>query len=54
MKKEKKPSAIIIKPVPDNLWNAILKEKERIKEANPLRSIVSYGEAVANLVRREG
>jgi hypothetical protein len=51
MKKEKKPSAIIIKPVPDKLWDAILKEKARIKERNPLRTIVSYGEAVCNLVK---
>jgi hypothetical protein len=47
---EPKPSAIIIKPVPDALWSAILKEKNRIKAANPVRSIVSHGEAVVNLL----
>ena len=51
MKKPRKPKAIIIKPVPEVLWQAILKERERIKQANPLRTVVSYGEAVGNLVR---
>jgi hypothetical protein len=51
MKKPRKPNAIIIKPVPEILWQAILKEKERIKQANPLRTVVSYGEAVGNLVK---
>ena len=51
MKKTRKPAAIIIKPVPEILWQAILTEKARIKQANPLRTVVSYGEAIGNLVR---
>jgi len=48
---ESKPSAIILKPVPDDLWEAILKEKARVKRANPIRKIVSHGEALANLIK---
>ena len=51
MKKPRKPAAIIIKPVPEILWQAIIKEKARIKQANPLRTVVSYGEDIGNLVK---
>lgn len=45
-----KPKAILIRPVPDELWQYLEKEKKRITKST-VRKVVSVEERLVNLVK---
>jgi hypothetical protein len=52
-KKDDKPSSIILRKIPADIWEKICKEKREILLRNPSRGNVSHYEAIYRLMRKE-